>query len=164
MRTNSDTNGESRIREGIGMKGIPQPLIKANQIGMVLLIVLSYLPLDYGFRSNLFVYAVFLIQLISWLAGPRWNLFMGIARLLLGRGRLERSEKQAAELARFNQTIAVALLGLASVFHAFGLTIAGHVFAGMVALAAFVAVLGYCVGCTIYYQFKKWKQLRARSY
>jgi len=144
------------------MKEIPMPLIKANQLGMVMLVVLSYLPLDYGFRSHLFVYAAFLIQLIAWFAGPRWNLFMGIARLFLGRGRLERSEKQAAELARFNQTIAVSLLGLASVFHAFGLTVAGHVFAGMVALAAFVAVLGYCVGCTIYYQYRKWKRLRAR--
>lgn len=144
------------------MKEIPMPLIKANQLGMVLLVVLSYLPLDYGFRSHLFVYAAFVIQLIGWFAGPQWNLFMGIARLFVSRNRLEKAEKQAAELARFNQTIAVALLGLASVFHAFGLTIAGHVFAGMVALAAFVAVLGYCVGCTIYYQYKKRKGLRAR--
>jgi hypothetical protein len=145
------------------VKEIPQPLIKANQIGMVLLVVLSYLPLDYGFRSHLFVYAAFLIQLISLFAGPQWNPFMWIARLALGRERLQRAEKQAAELARFNQTIAVSLLGLASVFHAFGLSAAGHVFAGMVALAAFVAVLGYCIGCTIYYQYKKWKLLRARS-
>lgn len=140
------------------MNEIPLPLIKANQIGMVVLVLLSF-----GFQEPLFVYVAFLIQLISWVAGPKLNLFMGIARLAFGRARLQKAEKQAAELARFNQTIAVALLGLASASHAVGWTVVGHIFAGMVALAAFVAVLGYCVGCTIYYQYKKWKLLRTRA-
>jgi hypothetical protein len=33
----------------------------------------------------------------------------------------------------------------------------------MVGLAALAAVAGYCIGCTIYYQYKKWRALRARS-
>ncbi len=139
------------------MNDVPLPLTKVNQIGMVVLVLLSY-----GFQEPLFVYIAFLIQLISLVAGPKLNPVMGVARLALGRERLQRAEKQAAELARFNQTIAAGLLGLASAAHAIGWTALGHIFAGMVALAAFAAVLGYCVGCTIYYQYKKWKRLRTR--
>jgi Domain of unknown function (DUF4395) len=46
------------------------------------------------------------------------------------------------------------LLGLAQVAFIFGLPLAGYIFAGMVAVAASIALAGFCVGCFLYYQFK----------
>jgi len=140
------------------MKEIPLPLIKTNQSGIVLFVVLALAT-----QQPWWIYALFLIQLAGLIFGPRANLFILLGRLVLTGDRLGRSETQAAELARFNQTIAVSLLGLSSVFHLFGLGWPGHIAAGMVGLAALAAVAGYCVGCTIYYQYKKRRALRARS-
>ena len=140
------------------MKEIPLPLIKTNQSGIVLFVVLALAT-----QQPWWIYALFLIQLAGLAFGPRANLFILLGRLALSEVRLARSETQAAELARFNQTIAVSLLGLSSVFHLIGWSWPGHVASGMVGLAALAAVAGYCIGCTIYYQYKKWRALRARS-
>lgn len=140
------------------MKEFPLPMIKANQSGIVLFVTLALAA-----QQPWWIFALFLIQLTGLVFGPRANLFILLSRLTLTDERLKRSGTQASELARFNQTIAVALLGLSSVFHLAGWSLAGHIAAGMVGLAALAAVAGYCIGCTIYYQYKKWRALRARS-
>jgi hypothetical protein len=140
------------------MKEIPLPLIKSNQAGIVLFVALALAA-----QQPWWAVALFLIQLAGLAFGPRANLFILLARLALAEARLKRSGTQAAELARFNQTIAVLLLGLSSAFHLAGWSLAGHIAAGMVGLAALAALAGYCIGCTIYYQYKKWRALRARS-
>ena len=139
------------------MKELPLLLVKTNQSGIVLFVVLAL-----GTQQPWWIHALFVIQLIGLVFGPRANLFMQLGRLALAEERLKKSGSQAAELARFNQTIAVSLLGLSSVFHLVGWSWPGHIAAGMVGLAALAAVAGYCIGCTIYYQYKKWRALRAR--
>ncbi|PAD77034.1 DUF4395 domain-containing protein [Paenibacillus campinasensis] len=140
------------------MKEIPLPLIKVNQAAMVLFVLLSLV-----FRQPLFIYAIFLIQLIALAAGARANLLFLVAKWVLGADRLQRSDTQAAELARFNQSIAVILLGISSAAYLLGWHIVAIAASVMVAAAATAAVLGYCIGCTIYYQYKKWKLLRSRA-
>ncbi|MEK3735015.1 DUF4395 domain-containing protein [Paenibacillus sp. FSL M8-0334] len=140
------------------MKEIPLPLIKVNQAAMVLFVLLSLV-----FRQPLFIYAIFLIQLIALAAGARANLLFLVAKWFLGADRLQRSDTQAAELARFNQSIAVILLGISSAAYLLGWHIVAIAASVMVAAAATAAVLGYCIGCTIYYQYKKWKLLRSRA-
>lgn len=139
------------------LKEIPLPLIKSNQAGIVVFVLLSFV-----FQQPLFVYMLFLIQLIPLLFGSKSNLFIGLAKLGFGKDRLRSSETQAAELAKFNQSIAAVLLGLSSVSFLLGWNVLAYIFAGMVALAASVAILGYCIGCTLYYQYKRWKALRSR--
>jgi len=97
------------------MKEIPLPLIKANQAGIVLFVVIALAS-----QQPWWIYALFLIQLAGLAFGPRASLFILLARSALTDERLKRSETQAAELSRFNQTIAVLLLGLSSVFHLAG--------------------------------------------
>ena len=97
------------------MKEIPLPLIKVNQAAMVLFVFLSLV-----FRQPLFIYAIFLIQLIALAAGARTNLLFLVAKWFLGADRLQRSDTQAAELARFNQSIAVILLGISSAAYLLG--------------------------------------------
>lgn len=140
------------------MKEIPILLIKVNQASMVLFVLLSFI-----FGQPLFTYFVFLIQLIALVFGAKTNLFILLAKLFIGKERLQKSETQAAELAHFNQTIAVTLLAVSSVSYLFGWSVMAYIASAMVAVAAFVAVLGYCVGCTIYFQYKKWKLLRSRA-
>lgn len=138
-------------------KEIPLPLIKANQAGIVLFVVLG---IALGLPA--LIYVIFLIQLISLLAGQAYNPFVAIAKVLFN-SKLGNSETQAAELAKFNQTIAVALLGVASAAWLVGWSVVGYAAAAMVAVAATAALAGYCIGCTIYFQFKKWKALRGRT-
>lgn len=141
------------------MKEIPLPLVKANQIGIVLFVLLSFV-----FQQPWFIYILFLIQVIPLLAGAKGNLFVQLAKAVIGRERLKKSEGQAEELARFNQSIAVILLGISAASYVLGWQVAAYAASAMVAVAAIVAVMGYCVGCTIYYQYKRWKLLRSRSH
>ncbi|OXM14233.1 hypothetical protein CGZ75_14820 [Paenibacillus herberti] len=46
------------------------------------------------------------------------------------------------------------------ILFALGWSVAGYIFLGMMFAAALAAILGYCIGCTIYFQFK---QFRARQ-
>jgi hypothetical protein len=79
---------------------------------------------------------------------------VSIVRPFLG-SLVARSHTEALELQRFNNTIAVVLLTLSVICFSLGFNTAAYIFAGMVALAAFVAICGYCIGCTMYYQFKR---------
>lgn len=132
------------------MKEIPMTYVKANQIGIVLTVLAAIIL---GLPWLLAV--LFLIQLTGFLLGLRFNLFIALAKPFLPRS----GETQAAELTRFNNALALTFLTGFLICWAFGWLTAGYVFAGMLALAAFIAVCGYCVGCTIYFQFM---QLRAR--
>ncbi|GAE44432.1 tcsBorf2 [Mesobacillus boroniphilus JCM 21738] len=61
------------------------------------------------------------------------------------------------EQQQFNQKIAVFCLAGGLISYASGSTTLGHVFTVMVALAAFIAILGFCIGCFIRFQLSKYK-------
>ena len=63
----------------------------------------------------------------------------------------------------FNQWIATVCLGLALLFFTAGLPIIATVFGAMVIVAAGVALMGYCIGCTVRYQLMMWKHRRAKT-
>ena len=132
------------------MKEIPTAYVKTNQIGIVLT-VLAAIVLDVPWLLAV----LFVIQLIGFLLGLRYNLFIALAKPFLK----PEGGTQAAELTRFNNTLALTFLTGSLICWALGWLTAGYVLAGMLAIAAFIAVYGYCVGCTIYFQFK---QFRAR--
>jgi len=140
------------------VKEIPLPLIKANQAGIAIFVLAGIV-----FQQPLFVYVLLLVQLIGLLFGAKANVFIRLAKIGFSKERLQSSEQQAVELARFNQSIAVILLAVASVALILGRTALGYVFAGMVALAAAVAIAGYCIGCTLYYQYKRLRHARSRA-
>ncbi len=132
------------------MKEIPIEYVKANQTGIVLSVIVFFVS------GQLWVIAVlWLIQVIGLSTGGRWNLFAALGRrFLTPKGK----ETQAAELLRFNNSLAVAFLSLSVVSLLLGWTTAGYVFAVMLLGAAGAALLGYCVGCTLYFWVK---QIRA---
>ncbi|PIH55960.1 DUF4395 domain-containing protein [Paenibacillus sp. LK1] len=132
------------------MREVPMRYVKANQIGIVLFVVLSFL-----FNQPLILGALWIIQVIGLASRGKLNLFVQIGKAVLtGKG----TETQAVELQRFNNVLAVLFLTLALVSFGLGWQVAGYIFSSMLLLAASAALLGYCVGCTVYFWYK---QLRA---
>jgi len=129
------------------MREIPIPYIKANQAGIVIVVVLSFFFVPIWLLS-----ALWLIQVIGLATQGRYNLFVRLAKPWL---KTAGKETQALELARFNNTLAVLFLTLATISLLVGWTAIGYAFAAMMLAAAGAALLGYCVGCTIYFQYKQ---------
>ncbi|WEK53844.1 MAG: DUF4395 domain-containing protein [Candidatus Cohnella colombiensis] len=133
------------------MKEVPMRYVKSNQTGIVLFVVLSFL-----LQQSWILPLLLLIQVVGLLTEGKYNVFVLIAkRFITNPG----TEMQAVELQRFNNVLAIIFLTLSILFYSLGLTIIGTVFALMLLIAAGVALLGYCIGCTIYFQYK---QLRAK--
>ena len=131
---------------------IPRPLVRANQASIVISVVL------YGMTGS---WAWLLIPLISGLLSltiGKHPIMMAVKPFL--RKPMSSYVQEDRSEQRFNQILAVVLLS-ASVFSAIaGWTLASLILAGLVFMAAFVAMLGFCIGCFIQYQ---WKQYRYRK-
>ncbi|MGD0031985.1 DUF4395 domain-containing protein [Paenibacillus illinoisensis] len=132
------------------MREVPMRYVKANQVGIVLFVLLSF-----GFNQPLILGALWIIQVVGLASGGKLNLFVQIGKAMLkGKG----TETQAVELQRFNNILAIVFLSLALISFSLSWQVAGYLFSGMLLLAASAALLGYCVGCTVYFWYK---QLRA---
>lgn len=133
--------------------GIPNIWVKTNQFFIAALTLIGLLT------SNFWIIAFVLVsQLVPYKFGVEYNIFIRFTRFFW-KNRLNPNDVQAFELAKFNQTLAILMLFASVFFGALNLNIVGYIFGGMVTAAATVAVLGYCIGCTIYFQYK---QLKAR--
>lgn len=132
------------------MREVPMRYVKANQVGIVLFVLLSFV-----FNPIVVLGVLWIIQVVGLASGGKLNLFVQIGKAVLtGKG----TETQAVELQRFNNILAVLFLSLALISFSLGWVAAGYVFSVMLLAAASAALLGYCVGCTVYFWYK---QLRA---
>jgi hypothetical protein len=132
------------------MKEIPIPYVRANQAGIVLFVLLAIL-----LQQPLVILVLWVIQVLGLLLGLRANLFVLIAKPFLAR-LVRGANTEAQELLRFNNSIAVFLLTVSVIsFWISSGSVVGYIAAGMVGVAAFVAICGFCVGCFLYYQFKR---------
>lgn len=132
------------------MREVPMRYVKANQVGIVLFVLLSFV-----FNPLVVLGALWSIQVVGLASSGKLNLFVQIGKAVLtGKG----TETQAVELQRFNNILAVLFLSLALISFSLGWVAAGYVFSVMLLAAASAALLGYCVGCTVYFWYK---QLRA---
>lgn len=135
------------------MKEIPIPYVRSNQIGIVIVLITAI-----SLQIPWLIAALWAVQVIGLLLGPKANLFIIIARPFLTRF-IPSKHTEAAELQRFNNSLGIGFLTFSIISLALGWTVAGYIFAGMMGCAALAAILGYCIGCTMYFQFK---QFRAR--
>lgn len=126
--------------------------VKANQAGIVLFVIVAL-----ALHEPWVLAALWIIQVVGLATEGRLNPFAALARRFYpAQGNVE---MQAVVLQRFNNTLAILFLTFSLISWAIGWTIAGVAFAAMLLIAAGVALLGYCIGCTLYFQFK---QLLAR--
>lgn len=127
---------------------IPVAYVKANQTGIVLFVLISLLLQPW------LLAALWLVQVVGLATNGRWNLFVRIAKPFL---KTADRPTQAAELTRFNNLLAVLFLSVSLLFLLAGWTAASFAAALMLLAAASAALLGYCVGCTIYFQYKQFR-------
>lgn len=126
---------------------IPVPLVRANQWTIVVAVILAAV-----LRQPLLLLVPWIAALGGLAGGPRWQPVFRLARVAAG-GRIAAGDVEMEDAAaqRFNGMLAWALLtvGLLSllVLHA---PAVGWTAAGAVALAAFSATRGFCVGCALY--------------
>ncbi len=148
------------------MKEIPLMYVRVNQWGLVVTILASII-----FNISFLIVALFLIQLVGLRFGLKFNLFIQFARALQ-LDKLKSDKTESAELQKFNNSIAVILLGISTLLYVLstgtsiigetssvGLLLASKIAASMVACAAFLAICGYCIGCVIYYRYKRYTAL-----
>jgi hypothetical protein len=129
-------------------KGIPHPIVTLNRAVLTFGILLALLTQQIWITTILF-----LILLPGTLLGKRYNLIYFVGKTLM-KDQIKNSSYEDAGLQRFNSIIAATLLGLAQISFLMGFHILGWIFSVLVMLASGVALLGFCIGCFLYYQFK----------
>jgi signal transduction histidine kinase len=129
------------------MNEIPLPYVKFNQIGIVLFIAAAV-----AFHQPWILAVLWMIQTVGFWRGSEANLFFIIARSFLNTAE---SKKQAAELQRFNNGLSVFFLSLALASFCFDADAVGYIFSALLLIAVISALCGYCIGCTIYFQYKR---------
>jgi len=128
-------------------KGIPMPIVSLNRS-----VLLGGIVLGFILQQPLLTTALFLVVLPAVLWGQKASLIYMIG------SRLFRKQNQSAltespVLMRFNNSIAVIMLGMAQVAFLLNASVAGWIISGIVAVAAFVALCGFCFGCFLYFHF-----------
>jgi biotin transporter BioY len=135
------------------IRSIPQPVVRINQWFIVISVISAWIT---GFEW------ILTLPLLAGLSGLlfSFNPVMKAARFFLKKHPAEYIPEDW-EQQQFNQKIAVICLAGGLVSYLFGFAGLGHFFTIMVALAAFVAILGFCIGCFIRYQ---WSKFRAKNH
>ncbi|MBT2687701.1 DUF4395 domain-containing protein [Bacillus sp. ISL-47] len=128
---------------------IPRPLVRTNQWSIVLSVIASWLS------AQIWILAIPLLAGIMGLLFG-FNPIMRIAKLFLIKKPIEYIPEDWGQQ-QFNQCIAVVCLALGLISFLIGWTIAGYIFTAMVALSAFIAILGFCIGCYIRFQLNQYK-------
>ncbi len=124
---------------------IPLPLVRANQWTLVLTILAAALA-----RQPAILLLPWASTLAGLAGGPRWQPVFRIARRAFS-SRLATAPREDAAMQRFNAIISGTLLTVAlAAFFPLRATALAWTCAGAVALAAFIATRGFCVGCALY--------------
>lgn len=127
---------------------VPMPIVKLNRWTLVLGIGAAVL-LQQPWITTLLL----LILIPAVLGGQRWSPIALIGRRLFARN-IAVAEREDRRLMRFNNAIALILLGMTQIAFVLGWPLLGWMCALLVATAAAIALAGFCVGCFLYYQFK----------
>lgn len=137
------------------IRSIPRPLVITNQWVIVSSVVLTWLT---GLEWFL------LIPFLSGLLGLLFNFnpIMRLAKQFLKKD-INSYIPEDFEQQQFNQTIAVICLGMGYIGFLFNINTIGYIFTALVAVAASVALMGFCIGCFILFQWKQFQYRRAQQ-
>ncbi len=137
------------------MKSIPRPLVRFNQWIIVLSVLISWIShLDW-------------ILLVPFLSGISGLLFQVNPIMKIGKVFLRKSPNQYIpedfDQQQFNQVIAVICLGVGITSVYLGWSIMYYTATIMVFSAAAIALVGFCIGCFIRYQWLQYKFRRSQQ-
>ena len=150
------------MREGTGATAseIPLPIVALNRA-----VIVSGVVVGLVFEQPLVTTVLFVVLAAAVVLGPRGSLIFQVGRRLLRRQvamAREAGQTEAAVLMRFNNSIAAVMLGLAQAAFVADNPFVGWLLAGTVAVAATVALAGFCLGCFIFFRWRMF-QYRLRS-
>ena len=132
---------------------IPRPLVRVNQWTILLSVIITWVT---GF------YWILLLPLIANLSGV---LFKVNPIIYFSKGFLKKDPSQYipedVDQQRFNSSIASFCLLLGFIGYVVAINALAYIFTIMVAVASFVAILGFCVGCFIHFQINQFKYRRS---
>ncbi|MEI6846527.1 MAG: DUF4395 domain-containing protein [Chlorobiaceae bacterium] len=127
--------------------GIPLPIVKLNQV-----VLLSGIATAIVTQQTIITTALFFIIVAAVLFGKKGSLIFFIgSRIFVHQN--QNAPTEDPKLMRFNNSIAAILLGSAQIAFLLDATLTGWIFSGLVALAAALALGGFCFGCFLFYQF-----------
>lgn len=134
---------------------IPRPLVRTNQWTIFLSVVLTWLTGQYW---------ILVIPLVANLLGCTigFNPIIRGAKYFLRKDPKEYIPEDAGQQ-RFNASIATICLAGGFIGFIAGWAVVGYVFTVMVALASFIAILGFCVGCFIQFQARQYLYRRRQK-
>ncbi|WP_146551660.1 DUF4395 domain-containing protein [Rummeliibacillus sp. SL167] len=126
---------------------IPRPLVRVNQWIILLSTIATWV-----FQQPF----ILLIPLIANLMGLFFNFnpFMKLARLFLKKKPSEYIPEDVVQQ-KFNSCIAITCLLLGFIGFELDKPVMGYIFTIMVAAASGIAILGFCIGCFIFFQLKQ---------
>ncbi len=128
--------------------GIPLPIVRLNRVVLVSGVVVAFL-----LQAPIIIAALFVVIAPAAIWGRRASLIYKLGSKVFARQNAT-AEKEDFRLQRFNNTIAAIMLGGATIAFLLNAWAIGWVLSFGVAAAALVALLGFCVGCFLYYQFR----------
>ncbi|WKB36808.1 DUF4395 domain-containing protein [Terrilactibacillus sp. S3-3] len=133
-------------------QSIPRPLVRTNQWVVIVLSVIATWLTGWSW--------ILLIPLLSGLSGLlfKFNPIMVIAKRFL-RKQASAYIPEDRDQQKFNQIIAVSCLAIGFISYLLNWSLVAIIFTTIVFLAAFIAILGFCIGCFIRFQ---WLQYRHR--
>jgi len=128
---------------------IPRPLVRVNQWTIFLSVAITW---GTGF------YWILLLPFLANLSGVLFGLNPII---YFSKGFLKKDHSQYIPedigQQRFNSTIATLCLALGFLGYVLKIPALAYTFTILVAVASFVAILGFCVGCFIHFQLNQFK-------
>ncbi|MEF2098142.1 DUF4395 domain-containing protein [Peribacillus simplex] len=135
------------------IRSIPRPLVRTNQWVILLSVATALLTGQMW---------ILVIPLTAGLLGLLFNFnpVMRLAKLFLKKKPSDYIPEDHSQQ-QFNQAIAVVCLGLGFISFLLGWNVTGYIFTLMVGLASLIAILGFCIGCFILYQWKQYSYRRS---
>jgi uncharacterized membrane protein len=135
------------------MNTIPRPLVRLNQTFVATSAIL------YLLTSHLvFLVLPIIIGLTSVLIN--YNPLFVIGKKFLKKPMFDYIQEDKAQQ-RFNQILALSMFSLAFISSIINQMLLSYIFAIMVFLASTIALMGFCIGCFIHYQYHMWKYRRS---
>jgi hypothetical protein len=140
------------LRMSRPVSSIPRPLVRTNQWVIVLSVILTW---------TTGMYWILAVPFIAGLTGIlfQFNPVMRLAKLFLRKPPSQYPPEDADDQ-KFNQTLAVTFLFIALAGYLLHWNLLAYIFSAMVGLAAIVAILGFCIGCFIRYQWIQYNYRR----
>lgn len=137
------------------MKTIPKPLVLVNQWTIVLSVIVALVT-----QSAWILLLPLISGLMSLFTG--FHPIMAISKKFLTKPLNEYIQEDYDQL-QFNQWMSVGFLLVATISFFVGWSMLFYIATVLVGLAALIAILGFCVGCFIRFQYQQWMYRRKKA-